>query len=149
MYKKLYFFECESERLCVVLFLAGTLRLFVVIKHEPSSYLNVTEVIAHILQIPYCLVHLDGLRSDAHSCLLRQPRHYTEAFHRYGTSSCFQHFSFDFGVCFDDISDVYFLHAYSFLVKNNACYSHERHTQPILIRLNYQLHIPINPIKKN
>lgn len=28
------------------------------------------------------------------------------------------------------------------------CYSRERHTQPILIRLNYQLHIPINPLKR-
>lgn len=27
-------------------------------------------------------------------------------------------------------------------------YSRERHTQPILIRLNYQLHIPINPLKR-
>lgn len=106
MYKKLYFFECESERLCVVLFLAGTLRLFVVIKREPSFYLNVTEVIAHTLQIPYCLVHLDGLRSDAHSCFLRQPRHYTKPLHHPCALFRFHAFSFGLGICLDCVCDT-------------------------------------------
>ena len=117
MYKKLCFFECESKLLCVVALLVGAFRLVVVVERKLAAHLDVAKVVAHILQVPYCLVHLGGSRRNAHLCFLRQPRHYTEAFHHYGTSSCFQHFSLDFGVCSDDISDVYFLHAYSFLVK--------------------------------
>ena len=81
MYKKLCFFECESKLLCVVALLVGAFRLVVVVERKLAAHLDVAKVVAHILQVPYCLVHLGGSRRNAHLCFLRQPRHYAESLH--------------------------------------------------------------------
>lgn len=81
MYKKLCFFECESKLLCVVTLLVGAFRLVVVVERKLAAHLDVAKVVAHILQVPYCLVHLGGSRRNAHLCLLRQTRHYAKSLH--------------------------------------------------------------------
>lgn len=55
----------QSAGFRVVVFLAGTFRLFVVIEREPATHLNVAEVVAHIHQVPYRLVRLGGPHRNA------------------------------------------------------------------------------------
>lgn len=106
MYKKLCFFECESKLLCVVALLAGAFRLVVVVERKLAAHLDVAKVVVHILQVPYCLVHLDGSRRNAHLCSLRQPRHYTKPLHHPCALFRFHAFSFGLGICLDCVCDT-------------------------------------------
>ena len=106
MYKKLCFFECESKLLCVVALLVGAFRLVVVVERKLAAHLDVAKVVAHILQVPYCLVHLGGSRRNAHLCFLRQPRHYAESLHHPCALFRFHAFSFGLGICLDCVCDT-------------------------------------------
>lgn len=96
----------QSAGFRVVIFLAGTFRLFVVIEREPTTYLNVAEVVAHIHQIPYRLVRLGGSHRNAYLGFLRHPRHYTKPLHHPCALFCFHAFSFGLGICLDCVCDT-------------------------------------------
>lgn len=106
MYKKLCFFECESKLLCVVALLVGAFRLVVVVERKLAAHLDVAKVVAHILQVPYCLVHLGGSRRNAHLCSLRQTRHYAKSLHHPCALFRFHAFSFGLGICPDCVCDT-------------------------------------------
>ena len=96
----------QSAGFCVVIFLGRAFRLFVVIEREPATHLNVAEVVAHIHQIPYRLVRLDGPHRNAQFCFLRHPRHYTEPLHHHCALSCFCTLSPNLGMLFNGTTDT-------------------------------------------
>ena len=96
----------QSAGFCVVIFLAGAFRLFIVIERVPATHLNVAEVVAHIHQIPYRPVRLGRSHRNAQFCFLRHPRHYTEPLHPPCALFRFHALSFDLGICLDCVCDT-------------------------------------------